>query len=201
MYLAKSGIISGMDEKYVIAVLAGTVRERRESIKAANYVADFARKLPNVEVVFIDPKDFDFPGDGNDPEGKDPRYTEITARADAFFIVTPEYNHSFPGSLKRMLDSELQNYIHKPVGLAGVSNGGWGGVRAVESLVPSLREMGLVATYANVYFPRIQDIFDESGQMKPEYIERYKRNLDDAFYELLWLAKSLRWGRLNLIKD
>lgn len=189
-----------MDEKYVIAVLAGTVRERRESIKAARYVADFARKLPNVEVVFVDPKDFNFPGDGNDPEGKDPKYTEITARADAFFIVTPEYNHSFPGSLKRMLDSELQNYIHKPVGLAGVSNGGWGGVRAVESLVPSLREMGLVVTYANVYFPRIQDIFDDQGAMKSEFVDRYKRGLDDAFYELLWLAKSLRWGRLNLTK-
>ena len=139
-----------MDEKLVIAVLAGTTRLKRESIKAARYVADYGRKLQNVEIIFVDPEDFTFAGDGNDPEGKDPRYSEITARAQAFFIVTPEYNHSFPGSLKRMLDSELKNYIHKPVAIAGASNGGWGGVRAVEALVPSVREMGLVVTSASV---------------------------------------------------
>jgi NAD(P)H-dependent FMN reductase len=187
-----------MDEKLVIAVLAGTTRVKRESIKAARYVADYGRKLQNVEIIFVDPEDFMFAGDGNDPEGKDPRYSEITARAQAFFIVTPEYNHSFPGSLKRMLDSELKNYIHKPVAIAGASNGGWGGVRAVESLVPSVREMGLVVTSASVYFPRVQDLFDENGQLKAENVVRYEKNLDNAYRELIWLAYALKWGRDNL---
>jgi NAD(P)H-dependent FMN reductase len=187
-----------MDKKLVIAVLAGTTRERRESIKAARYVADYGRKLQNVEIIFVDPKDFTFAGDGNDPEGKDPRYSEITSRAQAYFIVTPEYNHSFPGSLKRMLDSELKNYIHKPVAIAGASNGGWGGVRAVESLVPSVREMGLVVTSASVYFPRVQDLFEENGQLKAENAERYEKNLHNAFRELIWLAYALKWGRDNL---
>lgn len=168
---------------------------QRESIKAARYIADFAAKLPNVEVIFVDPNDFTFPGDGNDPEGKDPKYTEITQKADAFFIVTPEYNHSFPGSLKRMLDSELETYNHKPVALAGVSNGGWGGTRAVESLVPAIRETGLVVLSWDVYFPRIQDIFDENGAMKPEHTERYEKNLQGLFDELLWMARTLRAGR------
>src|SRR5487761_1796542 len=134
-----------MDDILTIAVLAGTTRAQRESIKAAKFVAEIGSKQPEVEIIFVDPKDYNFPGDGNDPEGKDPRYTEITAKADAFFIVTPEYNHSFPGSLKRMLDSELQTYNHKPVAFAGVSNGSWGGTRAIESLVPAIRETGLVA--------------------------------------------------------
>src|ERR1700712_1988724 len=121
-----------MEGTITLAVLGGTTRVQRQSIKAARYIADFASQLPNVEIIFVDPKEFNFPGDGNDPEGKDPRYSEITAKADAFFIVTPEYNHSFPGSLKRMLDSELATYNHKPAALAGASNGNWGGVRAVE---------------------------------------------------------------------
>src|SRR6185369_6268879 len=150
-----------MDNKLVIAVLAGTTRVQRKSIMAAQYIAEVGRSLPDVEIIFVDPKDFTFPGDGNDPEGKDPRYSEITARADAFFIVTPEYNHSFPGSLKRMLDSELENYIHKPVAFAGVSNGGWGGVRAIEMLVNTVREMGLAVTFTDVHFPRVQDLFDD----------------------------------------
>jgi NAD(P)H-dependent FMN reductase len=182
----------------VIAVLAGTTRVQRESIKAARYVAEFGRQLPDVEIIFVDPLDFHFEGDGNDPEGKDPRYSKITARADAFFIVTPEYNHSFPGSLKRMLDSELKNYIHKPVAIAGVSNGGWGGVRAVESLVPAVREMGLAVTFAPLYFPRVQTMFAEDGSLLPEFTEMYQRNTHNAYRELLWLSHALKWGRANV---
>lgn len=187
-----------MDKKIVIAVIAGTTRVQRLSIYAAKYVVEFGAKNQELEILFIDPKDFNFPGDGNDPEGKDPRYSNLIAKADAFFIVTPEYNHSFPGSLKRMLDSELECYIHKPVALAGVSNGGWGGVRAVESLVPVMREMGLAVTFTSVYFPRVQDIFDEQGAMNEQMRGRYDENLARAYSELIWMAKTLKWGRQNL---
>lgn len=190
-----------MDEIITIAVLAGTTRERRESIHAARFVAEQGRQLPNVEIIFVDPKDLVFHGDGNDPEGKNAQYSEITAKADAFFIVTPEYNHSFPGSLKRMLDSELEHYIHKPVAIAGASNGNWGGVRAVESLVPSVREMGLVATFTSVYFPRVQDMFDDTGAINPDVAERTIKNIQGAYAELLWMARTLKWGRKNLPRE
>ena len=178
-----------------IAVLAGTTREQRYSIHAARYIAECGRQLEDVEIIFVDPFDFNFSGDGNDPEGKDPRYGEITAKADAFFIVTPEYNHSFPGSLKRMLDSELQNYIHKAVAFAGCSSQNWGGVRAIEALVGAVREMGLVATYSDVYFPRIQDIFEESGEIHADYTARYTKNIHTAYEELLWMARALKQAR------
>lgn len=184
-----------MDMSLTIAVLAGTTRQKRESIKAARYIAEFGRHQSGVELIFVDPNDLNFPGDGNDPEGKDPRYTDITARADAFFVVTPEYNHSFPGSLKRMLDSELKNYNHKPVAFAGCSSGKWGGVRAVESLVPAIRETGLVALSWDVYFPRIQDIFDEHGVMKPEYESEYTKSVQKLYDELIWMAKLFKASR------
>ena len=187
-----------MDEKIIIAVLGGTTRVQRESIKAARYVAEFGRSLPDVEIIFVDPKEFNFPGDGNDPEGKDPRYSEITARSDAFFIVTPEYNHSFPGSLKRMLDSELANYNHKPVALAGASSGNWGGTRAVESLVPAVRETGLVVMSWDVFFPYVDKMFDESGAIKPEHAERYAKSLGKLYKELIWFARMLKKGREEL---
>lgn len=190
-----------MDEHITIAVLAGTKREQRASIHAARYVAEFGRSLKNVDIIFVDPKDFTFPGDGNDPEGKDPRYTEITQKADAFFIVTPEYNHSFPGTLKRMLDSELANYNHKPVALAGCSDSNWGGVRAVEALVTTVRELGLVVTSFSVYFPRDKVNFDpQSGELKPELVEMYTKNLTSAYDELLWMARTLKYGREHIAK-
>lgn len=181
--------------RITIAVLAGTTRQQRRSIVAARYIAEFARALPNVDVIFVDPVEFIFNGDGNDPEGKDPRYSDITSRADAFFVVTPEYNHSFPGSLKRMLDSELQNYNHKPVAFAGVSDGNWGGTRAIESLVPAVRETGLVVMSWDVYFPRIQDIFADDGTMNEQFRDRYERNLGKLFDELLWFARILKENR------
>lgn len=187
-----------MDDKITIAVLAGTTREQRESIKAAKFIAEIGEQQQGVEIVFVDPKDFNFPGDGNDPEGKDHRYTEITAKADAFFIVTPEYNHSFPGSLKRMLDSELANYNHKPVAFAGCSNGNWGGTRAIESLVPAVRETGLVVMSWDVYFPYVQNIFDENGNPKEEFAERYTKSLNKLYRELIWFAHMLKQGRQEL---
>jgi NAD(P)H-dependent FMN reductase len=186
-----------MDEPITVAVLAGTTRVQRESIKAAHYVADFAGRLEGVEVIFVDPMEFSFPGDGNDPEGKDPRYTEIVGKADAFFIVTPEYNHSFPGSLKRMLDSELALYNHKPVAFAGASDGNWGGVRAVEALLTAVRETGLVALSWDIYFPYVNKMFNDDGSILEEHRDRYERNLGKLFAELLSFArlfKQLRKG-------
>lgn len=175
-----------------VAVLAGTTRRQRESIQVARYIADFGHHLEGVEVIFVDPADFQFPGDGNDPEGKDPRYSDIVGRADAFFVVTPEYNHSFPGSLKRMLDSELELYNHKPVAFAGVSDGNWGGTRAVEALVPAVRETGLVVMSWDVYFPYVDRLFEPDGRLKAEYRERYDRNVGKLYDELLLFARLLK---------
>ncbi len=187
-----------MNERLTIAVIEGTRREKRLSIHAAKFVAEIGRTMPDVDIIFVDPKDFTFPDDGNGTEGKDPAYTGIVAKADAFFIVTPEYNHSFPGSLKRMLDSEYDNYFRKPVALAGVSNGGWGGTRAIENLLPVLRSLGLLTAQLTSYFPRVQDIFDEQGNIKDEQRDKYTRMVTNEWHELIWLAASLKWGRDNL---
>lgn len=184
-----------MDEKLTIAVLAGTARAKRLSIHAARYIADFGKQLDGIEIIFVDPLDFSFEGDGNDPEGKDPRYSAVTAQADAFFIVTPEYNHSFPGSLKRMIDSEMRNYNHKPVAFAGVSNGNWGGVRAIEQLVPAVRETGLVVMSWDVYFPYVQTIFADDGMMNQAHKEKYDAQLAKLFTELIWFARIFKQER------
>lgn len=179
--------------KLFIPVLEGTTRVQRKSILVARFVMEVGKTYNEVETMLVDPNDFDFLGDGNDPEGKDPRYTEIVERADGFFIVTPEYNHSIPGSLKRMLDSELKLYNHKPVAFAGVSSGMFGGARAIEALVTTVREMGMVATHTDVHFPKVGDLFDEKGKIKDE--ESYTRRVKRSWDELLWMARVLKTAR------
>ena len=181
--------------KLYIPVLAGTTREQRKSIFAAHLVAEVGNTFEEIETAVIDPKDFNFPGDGNDPEGKDPRYTAITERAQGFFIVSPEYNHSFPGSLKRMLDSELENYIHKPVAFAGASSTQWGGVRGIEALVSTVREMGLVSTFTDMQFPKVQELFNDEGVLQNE---AYREYIKSAWTELIWMTRVLEYGRKNI---
>lgn len=184
-----------MNEDLVIAVLIGTTRAQRQSIKVARLVAELGNSIPGIKTVLVDPLDFTFAGDGNDPEGKDERYTAIVQSADAFFIVTPEYNHSFPGSLKRMLDSELAHYIHKPVAFAGVSSGRWGGLRTIEALVNTVREMGMVACFTDAYFPKVQDTFDESGKLLAPF---YESEVQKIYEELIWMATALKHARRTI---
>lgn len=184
-----------MNSKLFILILEGTTRPKRNSIHAAKFIEEVGKQIKDITVQLVDPAKYNFPFDGNDEENKDPRFTALTQKADAFFVVTPEYNHSFPGSLKRMLDSELKNYIHKPVAFAGVSNGQWGGVRAIESLVTSVREMGLVATFTDIQFPKVQEIFDENGNLKDN---AYEGRIKRTYEELIWMAKALKYGRENI---
>jgi NAD(P)H-dependent FMN reductase len=188
-----------MNNEYLnILVIEGTTRPGRKSIHAAKFVAEIGNSIEGVNITLVDPVELNLPGDGNNPEVKDAKYSELTKNADAFFIVTPEYNHSFPGSLKRLLDSELENYIHKPTAVAGVSSGMWGGVRAVEHLVPVLREIGMVPTFTDVYFQNSYDLFKDDGTMVDEKLELYTKSVKKAYAELIWMTKTLKYGRDNI---
>lgn len=177
-------------ENIKITVIEGTDRPARRSLKVAKFIADLGSKLEGVEITFVDPKELNF-----SYEAGDPRYSEIVEESDAFLLVTPEYNHSFSGTLKTLLDTELKKYNHKAVAVAGVSAGPIGGARVVENILPVLRELGLVAISTNLYFPNVKDFFDENGEPKdPQTNERVLA----AFSELIWMAKTLKWGRENL---
>jgi len=78
-------------------------------------------------------------------------------------IVSPEYNHGYPGALKSVLDLLLKEYIHKAVAFVGVPAGPWGGTRVIEALVPTVRELGLAVTFADLDFPKVQEKFDQNG--------------------------------------
>ncbi len=180
-------------ETLFLPILIGTSREARESIHVAKFVYTVLQQRSNVETELIDPQNLNLPLDGNDDDLFDPRYKELTAKADGFVIILPEYNHGYPGSLKRMLDSEFANYRHKPVSLMGVSSGQWGGVRAIENILGPLRKMGLVAISKDVQFPQVQDLFDVDGNIQDP--DSFTRRVDRAIDELVWMATALKTAR------
>jgi len=187
-----------MDKPLFIPILLGTVRQGRESEKVAKLIqAQIAAHHPEIATELVDPRELNLPMDdeGEDLAPKNQAWHETMLRADGLIIVTPEYNHAFPGSLKRALDVLLKEYIHKAVGLVGVSSGWAGGARVIESLVPVVRELGLAVTFTDLYFPRAQDAFLEDGTPKDEAV--YGR-IDGFLTELVWMGSTLRWGRENL---
>ncbi|HEV7903582.1 MAG TPA: NADPH-dependent FMN reductase [Pyrinomonadaceae bacterium] len=178
-----------------IPVILGTPRQGRISEHVARFVLGEVRKLANVESVLIDVRELNLPTTDAGEAIKDAGFSQTCQRADALVIVAPEYNHGYPGLLKHALDTNLKEYIHKAVGVCGVSAGGWGGTRVIENLLPVLRELGLMAIFTDVNFSRVGKIFDESGALLDEsYIKRTAGFLD----ELVWMAETLRYGRDNV---
>jgi NAD(P)H-dependent FMN reductase len=178
-----------------IPVILGTARQGRESEHAARFVFEQTKKRAGVETELIDVRTLPMRLDDAGEQMKDPAFSATIERCDGLIIVTPEYNHGYPGLLKHALDMNLKEYIHKAVGICGVSAGLFGGARVIEQLVPVMRELGLVVVFEDVNFGRIGSLFDEQGNLLDQ---KYVRRFDKFLNELIWMARVLRHGRENI---
>ncbi len=185
------------DKKLFLPILLGTNRKGRQSENVAKWLFGKMNEREDIETKIFDVRDFDLPKDDYGTAiGKDfPEWRDAIIRADGLVIVTPEYNHGYPGSLKSVLDLLLKEYIHKAVGLVGVSASPWGGTRVIEACVPMVRELGLAVTFTDLNFPQVQNKFDESGELLDE---AFNKRAEDFLDELVWMSSALRWGRENL---
>jgi len=186
-----------MSEKLYVPVLLGTNRKDRQSEHVAKWVFAKMQERDDIEPVYFDVRDFDLHRDhyGTEIGHLFPEWRDVVIRADGLVIVTPEYNHGYPGALKSVLDLLLKEYIHKAVALVGVSAGPWGGTRVIESMVPMVRELGLSATFTDLNFPKVGTKFDADGKL---FDEAYEKRVTGFLDELVWMARALRWGRENL---
>jgi NAD(P)H-dependent FMN reductase len=178
-----------------IPVLLGTVRQGRRSEHAARLVFEQTKKRAGVETELIDVRNIPMRLDDAGEQIKDPGFSATIHRCDALILVVPEYNHGYPGLLKHALDMNLEEYIHKAVGICGVSAGPFGGARVIENLLPVLRELGLVTIFSDVNFGTVGKTFDEQGDLLDQ---KYIRRIDDFLNELIWMARVLRHGRENV---
>jgi len=180
-----------------IPVLLGTNRKLRQSVFVAKWLIGEIEKRADIRTRLFDVAEFALPHDDYGQGLKDqfPEWRDAITQADGLVIVTPEYNHGYPGSLKAVLDLLLREYVHKSVAFVGVSAGPWGGTRAIEAMVPMVRELGLAVTFTDLNFPLVQKTFDEQGKLLDYAFEdRVKGFLD----ELVWMSRVLKWGRANV---
>jgi len=180
-----------------LPMLLGTNRKLRKSELAARWLLGEMQKRPEIETHLFDVAEFALPRDDYGQEIKEqfPEWRDAIIRADGLVIVTPEYNHGYPGPLKAVLDLLLREYVHKAVAFVGVAAGPWGGTRVIEALVLTARELGLAVTFTDLNFPKIHRVFDAEGKLlEPAFEKRAADFLD----ELVWMSRVLKWGRANV---
>jgi NAD(P)H-dependent FMN reductase len=176
-----------------LAVIIGSTREGRFGHVVANWFAAHAAMRPDMVVDVIDLAQLDLPA--HYPQRPGPQvtaYRERLDRADAFVVVTPEYNHSFPGSLKQAIDLAGHEWHRKPVGF--VSYGGFsGGLRAVEHLRTVFAELHAVTVRDVVSLHQVWPLFDANGNMvEPGGPTAAATTMLD---HIAWWGSTLRTGR------
>src|SRR5207237_630380 len=175
-----------------IPLILGTARQERQSEHVTRLGFEQIKKRAGVETELIDVRALPMRLDDAGEQMKDLAFSSTIERCDGLILITPEYNHGYPGLLKHALDMNLKEYIHKAVGICGVSAGPFGGARVIENLLPVMRELGLVTIFEDVNFGNVGKLFDEHGNLlDQDYVRRADKFLD----ELIWMARVLRHGR------
>ncbi|MFD5283583.1 NADPH-dependent FMN reductase [Streptomyces rubrogriseus] len=187
--------------KHKLVIVVGSVREGRFGPVVGSWVAEQARRHGGFEVEVVDLADIDIPltlpaespkyaGDSYPRPAGMAALTSALAGADAFVVVTPEYNHSYPASLKAAIDWHFTQWTAKPV--AFVSYGGAaGGRHAVLHLENVLTELHAVTIRDGLAFPNYFTAWQD-GQPVDEAAPGYAKTLLE---QLAWWAGALRTAR------
>ncbi|MFC9246366.1 NADPH-dependent FMN reductase [Streptomyces sp. NPDC057136] len=177
-----------------VAVILGSNREGRFGPVVADWFLSRAAGHPGIETELIDVAELDLPfalSYRPDPaaQAQLARVSPRLADADAFVVLTPEYNHSFPAPLKNLIDWHHAEWQAKPV--AFVSYGGIsGGLRAVEQLRQVFAELHAVTMRDTVSFHNAGAHFDDEGRHKdPTAPDAAVKSMLD---QLVWWGHALR---------
>jgi len=180
-----------------IALIVGSVRKDRQGIKVAKWIQQKLKER-NHTVFFIDPVELDLPlldrmyKEMTDPPQKLKELQTMIKDADGYIPVTPEYNHSIPSALKNILDICLEEYFFKPSAIVSYSVGGFGGVNAAHQLRIIFAELGAPAISSSFPISKVQNVFDENGELlEKDYEKRVNRFLD----EFEWYVEAFKTQR------
>jgi NAD(P)H-dependent FMN reductase len=196
-------IVDAMSDNDKLVIIVGSVREGRFGPVVAAWVAQQARAHGGFDVDLVDPAGMDVPlalpaappkfagDDYPRPEGMK-ELTRKLSQADAFLVVTPEYNHSYPASLKALIDWHFTQWTAKPV--AFVSYGGAaGGRHAVLHLENVFTELHAVTIHDALTFPNYFTAWQDGAPLDAAAAVHAKSMLD----QLSWWSRASRAARAD----
>jgi NAD(P)H-dependent FMN reductase len=189
-----------------LQIIVGSTRQTRAADKVVPWVTGRAARHADFETEVLDLRDWQLPmfaehfgtiGDPSDPTYSDEvvrRWNRKIAEADAYVIITPEYNHSVPGELKNAIDSVFVSFAfrNKPMAFVGYSGGVGGGIRSIEHLNQIATEVEAVPLRSTVVLPFVDKAFGQDGEPADPATEV---SLQIALDDLAWWAAALRTAR------
>jgi NAD(P)H-dependent FMN reductase len=183
----------------LMPVILGSVRSDRQGLKAARFVIRYLENRGH-EAPLVDPLELKLPlldrmykeyPKGGAPETLE-HLAELFRRADAFVVVSGEYNHSIPPGLSNTLDHFLEEYSWRPSAIVCYSGGRFGGVRAAMQLRAMLCELGMPSIPSLLPIPEIGITLDPEGIPEQPWLDKSAGRFVD---ELVWYAEALRHQR------
>jgi NAD(P)H-dependent FMN reductase len=135
--------------------------------------------LPPVQTVFMSVE--------RTPEEFKPLAKRIF-EADAFILVTPEYNGSYSPALKNLLDHFPKQH-HKPFGIVTASPGAMGGIRASQQMQLLVNALFGIGSPYMLIVPQVDKKFNADGDLLDE---AFQNNIHNFVTEFLWLAENLK---------
>jgi NAD(P)H-dependent FMN reductase len=186
-----------------VKIILGSTRQGRFGDKPANWIVGLAKKHAELEVELLDLRDWKMPFYNEDHSlGSEPgvysdkvaeKWSKKIAEADAFIVVTPEYNHGYSAVLKNALDYAYTEWNNKPI--AFVAYGSVGGARAVEQLRQVAVELQMAPIRNAVHIPAPWFMVDEKGDLKPGALDPFKDAAEGMITQLIWWGKALKEAR------
>jgi NAD(P)H-dependent FMN reductase len=187
----------GPKQKLQLTVIIGSAREGRSGAVIATWFLGEVQSFGLFDVDVVDLARIELPMSLTQSPG--PQLAAVLAEiggrlesADAFIVITPEYNHSFTAPMKNLIDWHRTEWQAKPVGF--VSYGGLsGGLRAVEQLRQVFAELHATTIRDTVSFHAVWEQFDPDGRLRsPDAAVPAKLLLE----QLVWWAMALRDARI-----
>jgi NAD(P)H-dependent FMN reductase len=184
----------------VLQIITASTREGRKGHAVAQWARQVAEAHGGFDVELIDLAEVGLPmlDEPNHPRLGQYKHqhtrdwSTTVSRADAYVFVTPEYNHSFPASLKNALDHLYAEWNHKPAGL--VSYGGVSaGLRAATALKPVMSALKIVPVTEAVSVPMFAQFVTEDGEFVPSaQVEASAKAMLDELLKLTGALRTLR---------
>lgn len=185
-----------------LGIIIGSIRDIRRGGRVAKWLLPQFEQFDDFDIEVLDVKDFPLPffNESNSPEGLNGEYGNETAQRwsakvremDAFIIVTPEYNHGAPASLKNALDWLYHEWVRKPVAFISYSPNAAGGVRSVEQLRQNVIELQMAPLREAIHITYVLDTISEDGELLQGH---FNERLVKLMEELAWWSHALKTAR------
>ncbi|RZK49162.1 MAG: NADPH-dependent oxidoreductase [Pedobacter sp.] len=178
-----------------IVILSSSVRKGRASHRVALFFEKLLKSQPDCQVIMIDLMTYNFPIFQErlkfleNPSSDIIDFSNQIKNADGIILVTPEYNGGYPASLKNVVDLLYDEWKRKPIAIATVSGGNFGGAQVITSLLFSLWKIGAMVIPSHFPVPNVTKEYTTDGEaINPESTHKRAHAFIEEFF--FWITRS-----------